>query len=54
MQLKQGINTYLLANKYFIEWISEYSISIMNVEQYCVPEEKESQKHVYIVYFSAT
>ena len=27
---------------------------MVNVEHDCVPDEKDSQKHVYIVYFSCT
>ena len=32
-----------------IVWMSKDSIFMVNFEQYCVPNEKDCQKHVYIV-----
>ena len=46
------IYMYLLASKY-VHWMNEWRLWMLNNTN-CVPDEKDSWKHVYDVYFSCT
>ena len=53
MQLKQGINEYLLAIKLLCsqsEWVEIQNLSWMSNNIYCDPDEKDYIKQAYIVF----